>query len=82
MRRAFNAHEDNSGRVPQAGDFVAYNYSGQIATGWITKVGRTQSRYYSGPIYHIDQFQPDDDHKSKVRGGPKCVLVLERAPGA
>lgn len=74
----YNARADNTGQIPEAGDFVAYNYSGQIATGWITKIGETHGRYWSGPIFHIYQCHPKDGHMSRVRGGPKCVLVLAK----
>jgi hypothetical protein len=80
--RQFNAAADNAGRIPQEGDYVAYNYSGQIACGFITKIGVTRSRYWSGPIYHIMQVLPEEGHKSKVKGGPKCVLVLQSEDAA
>ena len=63
---------DNSGQTPEVGDYVAYNYSGQIATGWITKIS---------PRHHfrIWQNDPKPGHQSLVRGGPRCVLVLAKA---
>lgn len=74
----YNAAADNCGRVPEVGDFVAYNYSGQIATGWITYKGMTKSGRPTG-TFTIEQLLPEPGHRSHVRGGPKCLLVLERA---
>ena len=65
---------DNAGQTPEVGDFVAYNYSGEIATGWIKSTGR--ARY--GRSYTIHQVHPKEGHISRVRGGSKCVLVLEK----
>lgn len=70
---AYNYKADNVGNEPKLGDFVAYNYSGQIATGWITKIGKGKWH----PIFTVKQLHPQDGHVSKVKGGPKCVLVLE-----
>ena len=75
MSLPYNA--DNSGRVPETGDYVAYNYSGQIATGYIRKIGR--GRY--GPRFYIEQVVPTAGHESIVNGGPRCVLVLALADG-
>ena len=75
---------DANGRTPQVGDFVAYNYSGQIATGWITKIGHRISKYSSlggNKIYHIHQVAPHEGKKSVVRGGAKCLIVLESGEG-
>lgn len=69
---------DNAGQIPEEGDFVAYNYSGQIATGYIRHVGRTPSGNPTGR-FTIVQVCPEDGHISRVKGGPKCVLVLEKA---
>lgn len=74
--RAYNPRADNAGREPAEGDFVAYNYSGQIATGWITHVGRSASGRPTGN-FTIRQLVPQDGHVSRIRGGPKCLLVLE-----
>lgn len=68
---------DNAGRVPQEGDYVAYNYSGQIATGYIRHVGRTKSGRNTGN-FTIEQILPKEGHTSRIRGGPKCLLVLDR----
>ena len=72
---------DNAGNYPEEGDFVAYNYSGQIATGWIRHVSRSKSGRSLGK-YIINQLHPHEDHVSRVRGGPKCVLVLQKADGS
>lgn len=78
----YNPNTDNAGQIPEVGDFVAYNYSGDIATGWIKRIGKSQGRYSGGrPIYEIHQNLPQEGHISKVRGGPKCVLVLEKKNG-
>lgn len=72
---------DNAGRTPKVGDYVAYNYSGQIATGYIISVGRKKFN----PVYHIQRIIPPKrewetgDQISRVRGGAKCLLVLESA---
>ena len=73
-----NYETDNNGVVPEKGDFVAYNYSGQIATGWITHKGLTKSGRSTGN-FTIKQLAPEDGHVSHVRGGPKCMLVLEKS---
>jgi hypothetical protein len=69
---------DNAGNIPEEGDFVAYNYSGQIATGWIRFVSRSKSGASLGK-YIITQLHPNEGHESRVKGGPQCVLVLEKA---
>ena len=74
-RIPFNPATDNNLQQPEVGDFVAYNWSGQIATGWIKSIGRGRN----GPIFKIQMLRPMDGHQSTVRGGPKCVLVLEKA---
>ena len=66
----YNPDADNSGQVPQEGDYVAYNFSGQIAAGFITRITK------SGKI-HINQVLPREGHQSIVKGGSRCVLVLE-----
>lgn len=73
-----NYDTDNAGHVPKEGDFVAYNYSGQIATGYIKHVSRTRSGRSQGK-YIIHQVHPNEGHISRIRGGVKCVLVLEPA---
>lgn len=70
---------DNNGKLPEVGDFVAYNYSGQVATGWITHVGIAGRAKVRNGNFTIRQLAPKDGHISRVRGGPKCVLVLEKA---
>lgn len=70
------AQTDCNGETPEIGDFVAYNYSGDIATGWIIKIGKKDR---GGSIYTIHQVAPEEGHISKVRGGSMCVLVLEKA---
>lgn len=70
----YNPRADNAGQTPEVGDFVAYNYSGQIATGWIKSTGRGKWN----TTYTIHQVCPTEGHISRVRGGPKCVLVLEK----
>lgn len=69
----YNPHADNAGRVPKEGDYVAYNYSGQVAAGFIRRVGR--GRWHD--TFAIEQVVPEEGHESLVRGGPKCLLVLE-----
>lgn len=71
---SYNAAADNTGQTPEVGDFVAYNYSGQIATGWVVRTGK--GRW--GTIFYIHQCKPEDGHMSTVRGGPKCLLVLAK----
>lgn len=71
---------DNVGNTPQEGDFVAYNYSGQIATGYVRHVGRTPGGRQTGR-FTIVQVCPEDGHISRVKGGPKCLLVLEKGDG-
>jgi hypothetical protein len=70
----FNFRADNAGREPQLGDYVAYNYSGQIAAGFIRRIGKGKWH----PIFEIEMVLPEEGHKSLVKGGPKCVLVLDR----
>ena len=62
---------DNAGRTPEPGDYVAYNYSGQIATGFI----KTKSR--DGVRFTIEQVLPHEGHISRIRGGAKTLLVLD-----
>lgn len=66
---------DARGVFPEVGDYVAYNYSGDIATGLIQKIGRTKT---GRKIYTIFQIAPDKGHMSVVRGGARCILVLRR----
>ena len=63
---------DNLGQLVDAGDFVAYNYSGYIAVGWVERFSK------DGHTIYIRQLSPTDGHLSRVKGGPKCVLVLEK----
>lgn len=70
-------HTDNWGNLPEEGDFVAYNYSGSIATGYIRYVSRSKSGRSLGR-YIINQTHPNSDHVSRVKGGVKCVLVLKK----
>lgn len=72
----FTAPTDNSGQVPEVGDYVAYNWGGQLATGWIVGTGRSRIR----PTYRIHQCLPtsEEGHISHVRGGSRCVLVLAK----
>ena len=67
--------EDNAGHVPKEGDFVAYNYSGQIAGGFIRHIGRTASGRFTGR-FTIEQVFPAEGHVSRIKGGVKCLLVL------
>ena len=71
---AFNSEADNAGHIPKEGDYVAYNYSGSIATGYITHVGRSPRGSLTGN-FTIAQILPKEGHISRVRGGPKCLLV-------
>ncbi len=77
MTLPWNPHADNAGRVPLEGDFVAYNYSGSIATGYVRHVGRSRSGRPTGN-FTIHQVLPTEGHVSRIRGGAKCLLVLER----
>lgn len=70
-------HQDNAGQLPEEGDYVAYNYSGQIATGYIRHVGRSKSGRPTG-LFTIHQVLPREGHISRIRGGPKCLLVLQK----
>ena len=73
-------YEDNNGVIPEVGDYIAYNWSGQIAAGYIT--------HYKGknkPITIervIPDPEPGESNKSTVRGGCKCVLVLQKRDGS
>lgn len=72
---------DNAGNTPEVGDYVAYNWSGQIATGFIAGMGRSKL----SPIYKIERVIPEQrQHErekpiSTVRGGARCLLVLDKA---
>ena len=66
---------DNAGHVPKEGDFVAYNYSGQIAGRFIRHIGRTRSGNFTGR-FTIEQVFPTEGHVSRIKGGVKCLLVL------
>lgn len=79
-RLPWNPAADNCGRVPKEGDFVAYNMSGQIATGFIRHAGRTRSGRLTGR-FTIEQVRPEEGHVSRIKGGPKCLLVLDAGPG-
>lgn len=70
-RVPFNPRADNAGREPLAGDYVAFNYSGQIAAGFIRLVSKDRRRFT------IARILPTEG-QSVVRGGPKCLLVLDR----
>ena len=74
---ALSYDTDNAGQIPEEGDFVAYNYSGQIATGYIRYVSRSRSGRPLGR-YIIDQVHPKEGHVSRIKGGSKCVLVLQK----
>lgn len=69
---------DNSGQIPEEGDYVAYNCSGQIATGYVRHVGRSKSGLITGNSYVIHQVLPREGHISRVRGGARCLLVLQK----
>ena len=60
---------DNRGCEPKEGDYVAYNYSGQVATGHIVRIA-SRSRII------IRQSYPKDGHESILKGGPQCLMVL------
>ncbi len=70
---------DANGVTPEIGDFVAYNCSGNIATGYITSTGKYPNRFKK--IFHIEQIAPHEGKKSRVRGGASCLLVLEKNDG-
>ena len=78
MRADITYQTDNSGQVPQLGDYVAYNYSGQIATGYIRHVGTSKRGFRTG-LFTIHQVLPEEGHISRIRGGVKCLLVLQTA---
>lgn len=69
---------DNAGHTPEVGDYVAYNWSGQIATGYIVSVGR--SRY--SPTYRIEQVLPGRQQKHSRVNGSRNVLVLQKGAEA
>jgi hypothetical protein len=69
---------DANGIIPEVGDFVAYNYSGCIATGTITKIGQRRT---GRMIYYIEQFAPTEGRKSVVNGGAAVMLVLKKSDG-
>ena len=73
----FNRDADNAGQIPEEGDYVAYNYSGQIATGFVRHVSRSKSGRPLGRFV-IHQVLPKEGHISRIRGGAKCLLVLDR----
>lgn len=66
---------DNAGAVPGVGDYVAYNYSGQIATGFVKSVSKDGVRFV------IEQVIPREGHVSRIRGGARCLLVLDPVEG-
>ena len=73
----YNPHTDNAGQIPTEGDYVAYNWSGQIATGFIRHVGRNRIGGHTGN-YTIEMILPKEGHTSRIRGGARCLLVLDR----
>lgn len=77
MSVVFRHHLDNAGNLPSEGDYVAYNWSGQIATGYIRHVGRSRNGSLTGR-FTIHMVLPKEGHISRIRGGSKCLLVLEK----
>lgn len=71
---------DANGETPEVGDFVAYNYSGNIATGFIKRIGRTTKGWHRN-IYYVEQVAPTKGHESVIRGGAMCLLILEKGGG-
>jgi hypothetical protein len=65
---------DNGNTIPEVDDYVAYNWSGQIATGYIVRKSK------DGRHFSIEQALPEKQkgHISRIRGGPRCLLVLDR----
>lgn len=65
---------DNGGQTPEVGDYVAYNWSGQIAAGFILSVSK------DGMRFRIHQVLPkrQEGHISRINGGPQCMLVLDK----
>ena len=66
----YSYRSDNAGIVPQVGDFVAYNYSGSIAAGHIESITRSTIK--------IRMLVPEEGRISRIKGGVKCVMVLDR----
>jgi hypothetical protein len=77
----FRYDADNAGHIPAEGDYVAYNYSGQIATGYVRHIGRSKSGSPTGR-FTIHQVLPTEGHISRIKGGPKCLLVLDKGSDA
>lgn len=77
----YKTDTDNMGKEVEEGDFVAYNWSGQIATGFVTRVRQGSKYGYTRTIYHIECVMPKSNagKESVVRGGAQCILVLDKA---
>ena len=65
---------DNAGVTPEIGDYVAYNWSGQIATGYVVGVGR--GRW--GRNYRIEQVIPGRQQNPSLVKDSRSVLVLQK----
>lgn len=72
LRSTWNT--DNRGIVPEVGDFVAYNYSGQLATGYVIRKSKDRRTF----VIHQESPHSHVRHQSRVRGGAKCILVLRK----
>jgi hypothetical protein len=72
---------DHAGQTPEVGDYVAYNWSGSLAAGYIVNITGSKNR----PLYHIERVIPPkrgqqwskDNTRSKVRNSTG-VLVLQK----
>jgi hypothetical protein len=78
---------DYRGTVPKVGDYVAYNKSGQIALGHILYVSKDKRNFRileDTDVKDLLQFGPQptirEKHISRIKGGARCLLVLESAP--
>lgn len=78
---------DYRGAIPKVGDYVAYNKSGQIALGHIISVSKDKHNFRIAEdtdAKDLLQFGPQptihQPHISRIKGGARCLLVLEAAP--
>jgi hypothetical protein len=72
--------KDNRGTLLEVDQKVAYNYSGEIAVGKITRIRTVEKQYWNGPrkfprIY-IEQLKPQLRDKESIVTSDKNVLVL------
>lgn len=67
--------QDWAGNTPEEGDYVAYNWSGQIACGVIAHI--TPKGDYK-IVRSIPEPKDGENWLSIIRGGAKCLLVLRK----